>query len=74
MRLQTMQLGARSVLVSGELQLSTDLNTEQIEALIDRIDRSVHRALPQVVDTFWELRRHPLDTPAGRRVFESPGV
>jgi cation diffusion facilitator family transporter len=69
-RLLTMQLGARSVLVSGELQLSTDLTTEQIEDLLMRIDRDVHAALPQVSDTFWELRHHPMDTEVGRRIFE----
>jgi len=58
-RLLTMQLGAHSVLVSGELELNRGLTTDQIETLVERIDARVQSELPEIVDTFWELRRHP---------------
>lgn len=56
-RLLTMQLGAHSVLVTGELQLRRDLDTTAIEDLIGRIDARIEAEVPEVSDTFWELRR-----------------
>jgi cation diffusion facilitator family transporter len=70
-RLLTMQLGTRSVLVTGNLQVVPDLTTEQIEDLILRIDDEIRSHVPEVSETFWELRRHPLDTAVGRRLFEA---
>jgi cation diffusion facilitator family transporter len=58
-RLLTMQLGSHSVLVSGELELNRGLTTDEIESLIERIDARVASEIPEIVDTFWELRRHP---------------
>ena len=58
-RLLTMQLGAQSILVTGEIQVRRDLTTESIEALLTRIDAAVQRAVPEVSDTFWELKRAP---------------
>ena len=69
LQLLTMQLGARSVLVTGELQLSRDLTVDEAEFLIGRIDAEIARLAPEVTSTFWELRRHPLDTSVGPRVF-----
>ena len=69
-RLLTMQLGARSVLVTGELQLSRDLNVEEAEHLIREIDGALRRTAPEVTSTFWELRRQALDTSVGPRIFE----
>ena len=52
-----MQLGSHSVLVTGELELSRDLHTREIEDLIGRIDQKIANDVPDVTDTFWELRR-----------------
>jgi cation diffusion facilitator family transporter len=56
-RLLSMQLGSHSILVTGELELSRDLNTDQIEDLIGRIDEKIAAIVPDVTETFWELRR-----------------
>jgi cation diffusion facilitator family transporter len=56
-RLLSMQLGSHSVLVTGELELSRDLHTNEIEDLISRIDQKIAAEVPDVTDTFWELRR-----------------
>ncbi|TMC00371.1 MAG: cation diffusion facilitator family transporter [Chloroflexi bacterium] len=58
-RLLSMQLGSRSLLVTGELELRRGLTTDEIEDLIERIDARIAVELPEVVDTFWELRRRP---------------
>lgn len=58
-RLLTMQLGSRSVLVTGELQVGREMTTGQIEELIGRIDRRLEERVPDVSETFWELRRCP---------------
>jgi cation diffusion facilitator family transporter len=55
-RLLTMQLGAHSILVTGEIEVRRGLSTEQIEDLLVRIDEKVSAAVPEVSDTFWELR------------------
>ena len=68
-RLLTMQMGSRSVLVTGELQLSQDLDVGQAEYLMGRIDAALQQRLPEVTSTFWELRRHPVDTSVGPRIF-----
>ena len=57
MRMLTMQLGANSVLVTGELRVLKDLTTEQIEDLLHRVDRKVAEDVPEVAETFWELSR-----------------
>ena len=56
-RLLSMQLGSHSILVTGELELSRDLHTREIENLIVRIDQKIAAEVPDVTDTFWELRR-----------------
>ena len=61
-RLLSMQLGSHSVLVTGELELSRDLHAREIEDLIARIDEKIARDVPDVTDTFWELRRRPLSS------------
>ena len=61
-RLLSMQLGSHSVLVTGELELSRDFHTREIEDLIARIDEKIARDVPDVTDTFWELRRRPLSS------------
>ena len=71
-RLLTMQLGARSILVTAELQIVDGLTTTAIEDLLQRIEDAVREAEPDVSDSFFELRQHPLDTSVGRRVFETP--
>ena len=56
-RVLTMQLGAHSVLVTGELQVRRDMSVDAIEALLVRLDEAVTTRVPEVVDTFWELKR-----------------
>jgi len=58
-RILSMQLGAHSVLVTGELHVRRGLDTEQIEGLLERIDARLGETVPDVTDTFWELRRAP---------------
>jgi cation diffusion facilitator family transporter len=55
-RLLTMQLGTHSVLVTGELRVRRGLTTAQIEGLLARIDKELEVRVPEVGDTFWELR------------------
>ncbi len=61
-RLLTMQLGAHSILVTGELQVRRGLSTGEIEALLRRVDEAIQESVPDVHETFWELRRHPDET------------
>ena len=61
-RLLSMQLGSHSILVTGELELSRDLYTHEIEDLIANIDNKIAAEVPDVTDTFWELRRRPLSS------------
>ncbi len=56
-RLLTMQLGSHSVLVSGELAVQRHMTTEQIEDLLVRIDAQLEIDVPEVSETFWELKR-----------------
>jgi cation diffusion facilitator family transporter len=56
-RLLSMQMGSHSILVTGELEVGRGLNTDQIEDLISRIDAQIASTVPDVTDTFWELRR-----------------
>jgi len=62
-RLLTMQLGATSVLVTGEIQVRPDLDVLRAEDLIARIDARLQEEVPEVNTTFWELRRHPDRSP-----------
>jgi cation diffusion facilitator family transporter len=55
-RLLTMQLGPESILVTGEIALQHGLSVAQAEQLMLRIDAAVTNAVPEVRDTFWELR------------------
>ncbi len=55
-RLLTMQLGSHSVLVTGELRVRRELTTPEIEDLLQRIDATLGERLPEISDTFWELR------------------
>ncbi len=58
-RLLSMQLGSHSVLVTGELEVGRGLTTDEIEDLLVRIDQKIAATVPDVTDTFWELRRRP---------------
>lgn len=55
-RMLSMQLGANSVLVTGELCVKRGMSTDEIEGLIARIDDRIGAELPEISDTFWELR------------------
>jgi len=57
-RILTMQLGAHSVLVTGEIQVRADLDVLRAEDLIARIDAKLVADVPEVSTTFWELRRY----------------
>ena len=56
-RVLTMQLGSHSILVSGEIQVRHDMTVDQIEGLITRLDDRLKESVPEVADTFWELKR-----------------
>jgi len=56
-RLLSMQMGSHSILITGELELGRGLNTDQIEDLLVRIDQKIAATVPDVTETFWELRR-----------------
>jgi len=56
-RVLTMQLGSHSVLVTGELQVRRELGLDAIEDLMLRIDARLAETVPEVSDTFWELKR-----------------
>ena len=56
-RVLTMQLGSHSVLVMGEIMVRRGLTTDAIEDLLGRIDAEIERRVPEVSDTFWELKR-----------------
>lgn len=58
-RLLTMQLGTHSVLVTGEIEVRRHMETDQIEDLVTQIDARLAETVPEVSDTFWELRRSP---------------
>jgi divalent metal cation (Fe/Co/Zn/Cd) transporter len=54
-RMLSMQVGPRSVLVTGELHVRPGLTTGEIEDLIARIDAQIGVEIPEVRETFWEL-------------------
>jgi cation diffusion facilitator family transporter len=54
-RMLSMQVGPRSVLVTGELHVRPGLTTGEIEDLIARIDAQIGEEIPEVRETFWEL-------------------
>jgi hypothetical protein len=60
-RLLTMQLGSHSVLVTGQLQVRRGLTTREIEELMRRIDAAIAVEVPEVHETFWELRSQVVD-------------
>jgi cation diffusion facilitator family transporter len=55
-RMLSMQLGSNSVLVTGELCVKRGMSTDEIEDLIVRIDDKISAEIPEVSETFWELR------------------
>jgi divalent metal cation (Fe/Co/Zn/Cd) transporter len=70
-RLLTMQLGTHSVLVTGEIEVRRHMETDEIEELVSKIDARLAETVPEVSDTFWELRRASPATPAA--ALETPG-
>ncbi|MEX2237566.1 MAG: cation diffusion facilitator family transporter [Dehalococcoidia bacterium] len=58
-RILTMQIGQHSILVTGELQVQAGLTLDQAESLLQRIDSRLNEEVPEVANTFWELRREP---------------
>lgn len=55
-RLLTMQTGVDSILVTGELRVDSGLSGVEVAALIERLDRRLDAVLPEIQDTFWEIR------------------
>src|SRR5680860_1203667 len=60
--LLTMQLGSDSVLVTGEINIQDNLKTNEIEALLGRLEKRIHEAAPEVQNIF--LEPHPVPTVA----------
>lgn len=56
-RLLTMHLGPNSALVTAEISVREGLTTNQIERLLQEVDASVRREVPEATQTFLEL--HP---------------
>lgn len=55
-RVLTMQTGPHTVLVSGELEIAQSLSLAQAEALLERIHRRLEQDVPEVAETFWEIK------------------
>lgn len=60
--LLTMQLGPESILVTGEINVKDEMRTDEIEGLLERIEKRIREAVPTVQNIYLEL--HPV--PAGR--------
>jgi cation diffusion facilitator family transporter len=58
-RLLSMLLGSHSVLVTGELRIQSGLTTHDIDDLLRRIDARIADEIPEVSETFWEVRAEP---------------
>jgi divalent metal cation (Fe/Co/Zn/Cd) transporter len=54
-RIMTMHLGPEDVLVTADVQVRDGLRTEEIEVLMERLNRRVSAELPEVRETFIEL-------------------
>jgi cation diffusion facilitator family transporter len=63
--LLTMQLGLHSVLVTGKINIEDDLTTNQIEALLTRLNESIRNAAPEVRNIY--LEPHPVPKITGGR-------
>ena len=61
-RMLTMQIGSSSVLVTGELEVNEGLTLSEAEQLIVRIDQQLAADVPEVRDTFWEIKRSASST------------
>jgi len=57
LRLLTMHLGPNEVLMTAEIHVKDGLDTNEIEALLDRVTLRIRSEVPDVVQTFIEL--HP---------------
>ncbi len=56
LRLLTMHLGPDAVLVNAEIQVVDGLDTERLEEVLERITAAIRREVPEVTQTFIELR------------------
>ena len=56
--LLTMQLGYKSVLVTGRIDLRDSLNAEQVEALMSHLGDDLRNAVPDVHNVYLEPRSH----------------
>lgn len=54
----TMQLGPESILVTGEINVKDELRTDELEALLGRIEARVREVAPSVQNIYLEL--HPV--------------
>ncbi|MEX0682346.1 MAG: cation diffusion facilitator family transporter [Dehalococcoidia bacterium] len=55
-RILAMLMGSNSVLVTGELRIKDGLGTAEIDDLLGRIDARIEAEIPEVRETFWEVR------------------
>ena len=63
----TMHLGPEDILVNMEVEFRDDLSTDQMEAVIDRMEMDIKKAVPEVSKVFIEaqsLKKKPTKTPA----------
>lgn len=63
LRLLTMHLGPSSTLVNAEVHLIDGLDTNDIESLLERMNRKISQETPEVSQTFIEL--HPVEGSEG---------
>lgn len=65
--LLTMQLGPESILVTGEINVKDEMRTDEIEALLGRIERRIREVAPTVQNIYLELHPVPLERAHERR-------
>lgn len=59
LRLLTMHLGPREILVTAEVPIVDSLDTDRIERLIENITAEIRAEIPEVTETFIELHPEP---------------
>ena len=55
-QLLTMHMGPDDILVNMEVEFSDDLSTDQMEAVIDRVEKEVKQVVPEVTKIFIEAQ------------------
>ena len=70
--LLTMQLGLKSVLVTGEINICDDLTTDEIEGLLVRVAVRMRQLAPEVKNIY--LEPHPVPRPGSARTAFGEGT